>query len=165
MVTIRPAQARDAGATIDVVRRSIIELCTADHRGDVATLTKWLENKTPQHFLTWLSNENNFCAIAAENDEVLGVGLVNRSGEILLFYLAPHAQRRGIGRALHAALEDRARNWNLQKLQLNSTFEARHFYEALGYAPAGIEKPHFGVLRCYPYEKMLKPDFTGRGRE
>src|SRR5690348_11110790 len=130
MVTVRAAKTRDADAAVDVVRRSITELCTADHRGDVDTLTKWLENKTPRHFLTWLANENNFCAIAVEDDEVLGVGLINRSGEISLFYLAPNAQRRGIGRALHSALEERARSWSLEKLQLNSTFAARHFHEA-----------------------------------
>ena len=161
MINVRAAKTGDADAAVDVVRRSITELCTVDHGGDVDTLTKWLENKTPRHFLTWLANENNFCAIAVEDHEVLGVGLINRSGEISLFYLAPNAQRRGIGRALHSALEERARNWSLEKLQLNSTFAARHFYEALGYVPGGAAKPHFGVLRCYPYEKMLKPADQG----
>jgi GNAT superfamily N-acetyltransferase len=165
MVTVRAAQARDAEAAVDVVRRSIIELCTADHSGDVDTLTKWLANKTPQHFLTWLANENNFCVIAVEHGEVLGVALVNRSGEISLFYLAPHVQRRGIGRVLHATLEEKARNWNLEKLHLNSTFVARHFYEALGYVPAGTAKSHFGVLHCYPYEKMLIPNSSSSGRD
>jgi GNAT superfamily N-acetyltransferase len=165
MVTVRAAEARDAEGAIDVVRRSITQLCTADHSGDVDTLAKWLSNKTPQHFLAWLANENNFCAIAEENGEVVGVGLVNRSGEISLFYLAPHVQRRGIGRALHVPLEEKARDWSLKQLHLNSTFVARHFYQALGYVPVGSAKPHFGVLRCYPYEKVLKPDFSSSGRD
>jgi len=57
MFTVRPAESRDADAAVDVVRRSITELCTDDHRGDAETLAGWLANKTAQHFVTWLANE------------------------------------------------------------------------------------------------------------
>ena len=42
---------------------------------------------------------------------------------------------------------------------------ARDFYEALGYVPGGSAKPHFGVLQCYPYRKILQPDCGSSGRE
>jgi len=157
MFTVRPAESRDAGAAVDVVRRSITELCTADHRGDPETLARWLANKTVQHFLTWLENEDNHCVVAETGSRLVGVGLLRRDGEVLLFFLSPDVQRRGIGTAIHAALEGKARAWGLSKLTLDGTFAARPFYERLGYRSTGAARPRFGVLQSYPYEKTLQP--------
>jgi GNAT superfamily N-acetyltransferase len=154
-VTVRQAEQRDAEAAVTVVRRSIAELCVADHQGDEETLAKWLGNKRPEIFLSWLSNPDHFCVIAESGRELLGVGLLRRSGEILLFYLLPGSQRQGIGRAIHVALEERAREWGLPLLQLESTAVARKFYEAMGYRPAGGPMHKYGVLQCFPYQKPL----------
>lgn len=156
MFAVRPAENRDAEAAVDVVRRSITQLCTTDHRGDADTLAKWLSNKTVHHFLSWLANEDNYCVIAEASGRLLGVALLHRSGEINLFYLAPSAQRRGIGRALHSALEEKAKTWGLLKLMLDSTRLACPFYETLGYRPMGAARPRFGMLHSYPYEKVLE---------
>lgn len=158
MVTVRAATPKDADIAVQVVRRSIAELCTADHHNDAATLTKWLANKTPENFHSWIANPDNFCVVAEADSKLSGVGLVHRSGEIKLFYLAPGSQRRGMGKAIHAALEAQARAWGLRKLHLDSTFLARSFYEALSYQASGEAKLRFGVLRCYPYEKRLESD-------
>lgn len=156
MLAVRPAYYEDATAAVQVVRRSIEELCADDHRNDADTLARWLANKTLEHFQSWITNPDNFCVIAEDVGCLQGVGLLHRSGEIRLFYLAPGVQRRGIGKAIHAALENQARNWKLPKLHLDSTFLARPFYEALSYVAAGEPKPRFGVLQCYPYEKPLR---------
>ncbi|GAA0710290.1 GNAT family N-acetyltransferase [Dokdonella soli] len=155
MIGVRCAEQRDAHAAIDVVRRSIGHLCVADHHNDHETLTTWLANKTPHDFVRWLSNADNFCVVAESNDGLLGVGVLQRRGEILLFYLAPGAQRRGIGKKIHATLEAKAVQWGLASLHLDSTVLACHFYEALGYKPMGPPVPRFGVLRCFPYVKQL----------
>jgi len=55
----------------------------------------------------------------------------------MLCYVSPDAQRRGVGRALYAALEAKARAWGLARLHLRSTVGARRFYENLGYAQSG----------------------------
>jgi GNAT superfamily N-acetyltransferase len=157
MFTVRPAESRDADAAVDIVRRSITELCTADHHGDAETLASWLANKTVPHFVTWLANEDNHCVVAETGSRLLGVGLLRRDGEILLFFLSPDAQRRGIGTAIHAALEEKATAWGLSKLTLDSTFGARAFYERLGYRSTGAARPRFGVLQSYPHEKTLQP--------
>jgi len=156
MVTVRPAERSDADAAIAVVRRSITELCTADHRDDPETLASWLANKTVPHFATWLANEDNHCVIAETGGRLSGVGLLRRDGEILLFFLSPDAQRQGIGTAIHAALEEKGRAWGLSKLTLDSTCGARPFYEWLGYRSTGAARPRFGVLHSYPYEKTLQ---------
>jgi len=158
MVSVRKAEPEDAEAAAEVLRRSITELCALDHRGDAGTLAKWLANKTPRDFLSWLANEDDFCVVAEANDQIMGVGLLHRSGEVRLCYLAPGAQGRGSGKAIHAALEEKARAWGLKRLHLESTVSARPFYERVGYRSAGAAKPGFGISHCHPYEKMLRPN-------
>jgi GNAT superfamily N-acetyltransferase len=158
MFSVRRAEARDAEAAVEVVRRSITELCTADHRGDADTIAKWLSNKTVQNFVSWFANDDNFCVIAEASSRLCGVGLLHRGGEIKLFYLAPNAQRQGMGNAIHLALEEKANAWGLRELRLESTVLARPFYERLGYRSVSVGKHRFGVLHSYPYEKTLQPD-------
>jgi GNAT superfamily N-acetyltransferase len=157
MISVRRAEERDAAAAIDVVRRSISQLCVADHHDDESTLTTWLANKTPLNFLSWIANADNFCVVAESDNHLAGVGVLHRTGEILLFYLDPGAQRQGIGRIIHAALEAKANEWKLASLHLDSTSLARPFYEALGYQAIGAAVPRFGVLQCFPYSKRLTP--------
>ena len=76
MPTARIAESRDADAAVRVLRRSITELCVADHHDDPTTLQKWLENKTVENFHSWLAAENNFCVVTESNAETNGVGLV-----------------------------------------------------------------------------------------
>ena len=155
MLAVRQAESKDAEAAVEVVRRSITESCAADHRGDADTLARWLSNKTVQNFVSWFAIDDNFCVIAEANGRLSGVGLLHRSGEIRLFYLAPGAQRQGMGKAIHLALEEKAQAWGLRKLELESTVLACSFYEKLGYRSTGAAKPRFGVLLSYPYEKTL----------
>jgi GNAT superfamily N-acetyltransferase len=155
MIVVRPAEERDAAAAIDVVRRSISQLCVADHHNDEKTLTSWLANKTPENFLGWLANSDNFCVVAEAESRLHGVGVLHRRGEILLFYVAPGVQRQGIGKGIHAALEEKANHWGLASLHLDSTALACHFYESLGYRAVGSAVPRFGVLRCFAYTKQL----------
>lgn len=157
-IIVRPAEQRDAAVAIDVTRRSIQQLCTADHQDDRETIAAWLANKTPGDFVTWLANPDNFCVVAELDDHLSGVGLLHRSGEIRLFFLAPSTQRKGVGKAIHAELESVARRWGLDSLHLDSTAMARPFYEVLGYRSTGAAIPRFGVLRCFPYEKWLRPE-------
>jgi GNAT superfamily N-acetyltransferase len=157
MTVVRRAGESDAVEAIEVVRRSISQLCVADHRNDEATLAAWLANKTPRDFLAWLANTDNFCIVAQSDSRLSGVGVLNRKGEILLFYLEPGAQRQGIGKKIHAALENQARQWGLASLHLESTALARPFYEALGYRPTGPAAARFGVMQTFPYAKQLKP--------
>jgi GNAT superfamily N-acetyltransferase len=157
-INVRPAEQRDAAAAIDVARRSIQQLCTTDHQEDRETIAAWLANKTPDNFIAWLANPDNFCVVAELDDRLSGVGLLHRSGEIRLFFLAPGTQRKGIGKTIYAELETAAKRWGLDSLRLDSTAMARPFYEALGYRSTGAAVSRFGVLQCFPYEKPLLPE-------
>ena len=63
---IRDAVAEDAEAACQVLRRSIAELCLADHRNDPAILERWLGNKTPEIFVSWIEQSDNSLLVAVE---------------------------------------------------------------------------------------------------
>jgi hypothetical protein len=92
-ITVRPAAEADAGAACDVLRRSIRELCVADHGHDEHVLSAWLANKTPENVRAWIRSASS-SVVAVEGSEVRGFGLVQNDGEIQMCYLVPEAQYR-----------------------------------------------------------------------
>jgi len=154
-ITTRLATVADAQQALDVVRRSISDLCNADHRQDGPTLERWLRNKTPEHFKNWCSDPDSRLVVAELDSAIVGVSTLHHSGKIHLCYVRPDCVRLGVGRALLHALEAHARAWGITTLTLESTLTARSFYECYGFTPAGGAVLHFGVLRGYPYTKTL----------
>ena len=51
---IRVANKSDAKEAYWVLRRSIKELCSADHHDDARTMEKWLRNKITENVLKWM---------------------------------------------------------------------------------------------------------------
>ena len=47
-IEIRAASLEDADTVSAVLRRSITELCVADHENDEAVLADWLADKSPE---------------------------------------------------------------------------------------------------------------------
>jgi hypothetical protein len=85
---IRDATADDADSACLVMRRSIAELCVADHGHDKAILARWLGNKTPEIFLSWIAEPGNSVLVAAEHGDILAVGAVTDAGDITLNYVS-----------------------------------------------------------------------------
>lgn len=142
-IMVRVAVETDAVATCDVLRRSIRELCVADHGRDEQVLSAWLANKTPEN--------------------VRGFGLVQSDGEIQLCYLAPEAQYRGAGKLMLRALEEQAARWGLRGVFLTSSVTAKRFYERNGYVQSGEPKSVYGLRSVYPMSKSIV--LTPRRRE
>jgi GNAT superfamily N-acetyltransferase len=125
---IRDAAPDDASAACEVMRRSITELCAADHRNDPAILGRWLSNKTPEIFRSWIRPGNSvLVAVDIETDNILGVGCVTDDGEITLNYVSPDARLRGVSAALLVDLEKRAIERGNAACRLESTETARRF--------------------------------------
>lgn len=154
-VLVRRAVDSDAQPACDLVRRSIAELCAADHRGDPLTIEAWLANKRVEEFLRLISLTEKYCAVAVRGGVVQGYGHLDRSGEIGLLYVAPEARFRGVSHAILQALEAEADRAGTAILYLDSSLTARRFYEARGYRVSGAPKPGFGVTWRYPMEKRL----------
>ena len=51
---IREARLEDADHACNVLRRSISQLCVADHGSDPAIINAWLANKTPETVARWI---------------------------------------------------------------------------------------------------------------
>jgi GNAT superfamily N-acetyltransferase len=153
-MNIRNAASEDAPAACETMRRSIAELCVADHRNDPAILGRWLSNKTPETFKSWIRPGNSLL-VAAENDNMLAVGNVTDTGEITLNYVSPDARFRGVSTALLGALEQRAMERGNKRCTLTSTETARRFYLARGYSEDGPADGKFGTASGYRMSKHL----------
>jgi GNAT superfamily N-acetyltransferase len=132
---IRKATHADAQEGIQVLLRSIIELCTADHDGDEEAIAAWIANKTPQMWMSWTDQEATELFVAVDAGSIVGVGMLGRTGEIMLNYVSPDARWRGVSKALLAHMENEARTKHVLRCTLESTKTARAFYEAAGYGP------------------------------
>lgn len=152
---IRDAVLSDAPAACEVLRRSITELCVADHRNDPAILERWLANKTPEIVASWIAQPASSMLVAIEGGIIRAVGAVTDMGEITLNYVSPDARFRGISRALLGALEIRAAKRGNTRCTLISTETARRFYRAAGYVEDGPPQGKFGTAGSYPMSKPL----------
>jgi len=152
---IRDARLEDASAICEVLRRSITELCRADHRNDPTILARWLSNKTPETIASWIARPDNSLLLAVEDGRVLAAGSVTDAGEITLNYVSPDARFRGVSKALLRALETRAADRGNTQCTLTSTDTARRFYHANGYTEIGAPIGKFGTTSGYPMSKSL----------
>jgi GNAT superfamily N-acetyltransferase len=157
VVKIRDATPDDAEAACEVLRRSISELCAADHGSDPAILSAWLANKRPEIVAAWARQPGNSLLVAVEGDAILAVGSVTDAGEITLNYVAPEARFRGVSRTLLAALEVRAAERGNARCMLTSTETAHRFYRSAGYVDDGAPTGNFGTASGYPMYRDLAP--------
>jgi GNAT superfamily N-acetyltransferase len=128
---VRLATPEDAVAACDVLRRSITELCEADHKNDPAFLAHWLANKTPENVRAWI--EGSYLYVAEEAGEIVGVAGLSNTGYITLNYVAPNARFKGVTKALLNAVEQRAMELGCSTCTLQSTKTAEQFYRGAGY--------------------------------
>lgn len=155
---IRDATPDDAVAACDVLRRSICELCIADHGNDPAILAAWLRNKTPEIVAGWATHPANSLLVAVEGEAILAVGSVTDTGEITANYVSPDARFRGVSRALLKALEARAVERGNAGCTLTSTETAHRFYRSFGYVDSGPPAGKFGMRSSYPMSRRVVAD-------
>jgi N-acetylglutamate synthase-like GNAT family acetyltransferase len=136
---IRQAKIEDAAAACAIVRRSIVELCHADHGGDEVLVGKWLSNKTVENVTRWIMQSH--VVVAEEAGTVLGVAAMNDSGKITLNYVSPDARFRGVSTALVQRLEAQATALGLRECVLETTQTALRFYQSLGYVKSEESYP------------------------
>jgi GNAT superfamily N-acetyltransferase len=156
---IRTAKPSDAVSACIVLRRTISECCTEDHRNDAAILSAWLSNKTPETVQSWIQCTSNHSLVAFNGDELVGIAIMTRQGKIVLCYVAPEARFTGVGKALLQALETRAREWGIGVLQVASTVTAKSFYSRNGYIDGGITRSAYGA-EAISFSKRLSGSYA-----
>jgi GNAT superfamily N-acetyltransferase len=152
---VHPARIEDAVEACKILRRSISELCQADHQDDPRNLEAWLSNKTADNVRSWIANPNTYVVIATEDTTIIGVGAVTCSGEIILNYVSPTARFRGVSKTILRWLEARALELGNASCAVTSTETARRFYLSAGYVQQGSPTVNFGRITGYPMVKQL----------
>ena len=155
---IRPSTYEDAWEAAALLRRSIAELCAADHEGDPARLDPWLANKTPESFARWIDAPENAMVCAVVDGRLAGVAALRRPDEVMLVYVHPEMQRQGVARAMLTELERLARLEGARRMGLTSTRTAHGFYAAQGYLDEG-PATSFGMA-AFRMGKALAPEET-----
>ena len=153
--TFRPATLNEAEEACAVTRRSIIELCSADHGDAAAILDRWLANKTPDQMRHWVEANPDGILVGIGSAGIGGVGMVMPDGKIALNYVAPWARFSGVSKGLMGAMESCAVGWGLASCYLTSTVTAYGFYRAYGYRDAGEPVPSFGGKSAFPMRRAI----------
>ncbi len=135
---VRPPRIGEAVRISRVIRRSIVELCDADHGGDTHRIADWLANKSPQQVSRWILDRQQIWCIAGRS-EIEGAGAIGRDGRLRLLYVDPAARFSGVSRALLDQLEMEAFQAGATRITLETTATARRFYLAAGYVPVQAE--------------------------
>jgi GNAT superfamily N-acetyltransferase len=160
---VRPAQLADADHAIDIVRRSIQECCDLDHKGDRATLSMWLGNKTADNMRQWIAAHT--VVVAIEGERIAGVAAVRSDGVVLLNYVAPDARFKGAGKSLMHDIEVWGSTRGLKWLTLESTATALGFYLTNGWTMTGPPQPGFGMTTRTPMHKAVTVADIGNSRQ
>ncbi|RXT28602.1 hypothetical protein B5P46_07420 [Rhizobium leguminosarum] len=135
-ISIRVGKKTDAEAAIAVLRQSITQLCSADHQDDDAEIASWLSNKTAASWAAWINREDATVLVAELEGNIVGVGMADARGEILLNYAHPDTRFKGISTAILLALEAEVRARGMEMCVVESTRTAKKFYETRGYQAA-----------------------------
>jgi GNAT superfamily N-acetyltransferase len=135
-IIVRKGCDADGAEAINVVRRSIAELCIADHEGEAREVADWLSNKTEATWEGWLMRGDATVLVAVKTNEIVGVGMIDHDGEVLLNYVLPDARFSGVSKALLESLENVAVEVGSRECVLESTKTAKKFYESCGYKSA-----------------------------
>lgn len=144
---IRPAHHEDADEASEVLRRSIAELCTADHKDDADEIAAWLDNKTPASWRSWTAQADTSLYVAIDHGRVAGVGMCNHRGEIMLNYVSPDHRFRGVSKAMLDRMESDLFAAGVTRCFLESTRTAHGFYLACGYLPVAGDGDTGGLLQ------------------
>jgi N-acetylglutamate synthase-like GNAT family acetyltransferase len=134
-IVVRKGNLIDGPGAINVLPRSVSELCVADHEGDELEVADWLSNKTKQAWVDWLNRKDATVLIAEKPNEIVGVGLIDHRGRVLQNYVRPDARFSGVSEAVLESLESAARQMGHRRCFLEGTKTAKQFYEHCGYNP------------------------------
>jgi GNAT superfamily N-acetyltransferase len=153
-IIVRRAAPDDAAEMSRVLVASISKLCAADHGNKHEAIAAWTANKTVSGITAMLANPDLLMFVAGRGNRVEAVGAINRSGMVILNYVAPEARFCGLSKALLARLEAELLALGFSEAQLEATATARPFYERAGWVADGPQAEGRAV-NGYPMRKRL----------
>ncbi len=140
---------------VALLKRSIIELCGPDYGNDKTILSERVKNKTEENVIKWIENKKTYSVTAVAGNSIVGFGLSNVDGEILLLYVLPEYNRKGIGRTIYQYIEKLLLQNNVTKIVAYSTITAKPFYTAMGFSQFGVSVKVGKFEGEFPLEKNI----------
>jgi len=129
-IEIRFVQAGDGERLLEIFMSSIHALAASDY--SAAEIAAWTSRMDGRRLETRLMGTTGL--VASASGQVVGFGALDAvHGELDFLYVHPSFSRRGIGRRLAAAIEERAALAGLKRLELTASLNAVAVYERFGY--------------------------------
>ena len=127
-IIIRPAQRSDAARLHELHTVSVRTLCKNHYSEEV--IDGWLLNRSPAGYHSPIDS----CAlfIAELEDQIAGFGEATK-GAVVAVYVDPKYIHQGIGTRILAHAIEKARDGHSGPVRLESTLNARIFYEKAGF--------------------------------
>jgi len=160
-IVIREMRPEDARAFLEIHHAAVRGVAANDYPPEVIDAWAPAQLTDKAVALVRANPEGELSLIAEIDGRIVGVAaLVITNAELRACYVAPEANRSGVGSALVRKLEQVARDQGLALLELDSSVTAAPFYEALGY-----ETPELGEhvlaneqrIACVKMRKALPP--------
>lgn len=154
-IETRNSTIEEAKSIATLLKRSILEICGPDYGNDRSILGNWIENKTERNVKAWIDNENTIAVTAYLDLEIVGFGLSNSEGEILLLYVLPENKGNGVGSSIYLDLENQLVSRNIKKITAYSTITAKPFYQNKGFTQIGTPIKVGGIDGEFLLEKDI----------
>lgn len=137
--TVRIATEADVESIRTAHRRSILEIAAKDYPPEI--VAEWGSDNSPEAILQHkeaIRSGEEVVWVAEIEGKVEGFSaLIPANNEVRAVYVTKRGSKRGLGKALLAALEARAKELGLNTLTLQSSITAKGFYESNGYLNLG----------------------------
>ena len=130
-IAIRPYQASDLPAMLDVRHSAITRICSRDYTH--AQTTAWVNNSNDVA-TQGVRFEKSQAWVACTDNSLVGYTNLGEKGYIDCLYVHADYQRRGVATALIAALEKAAARDRLSRLHSEVSITARPSFERQGFA-------------------------------
>lgn len=155
-IAIRPYEAHDAPATLEVFTQSVLRTAARDY--SPAQLDAWAQpgQRDPAEWNAKMLARNTFVAVEGSSGMVVGFSDVDGHGYIDMMFVDPGATRRGIGTLLLIHAEELARAAGATELLADVSITARPFFEAHGFAVENVNHPVVGGVEFTNY-RMSRP--------
>ena len=132
MMNIRPYRSEDAGRLEDIFQRAVREIGRHFYTGE--QVSAWSGPRVTAERLHALYTDGRTTFIAEDADgRAVAFSDLEASGHVDMLYCDPDFARKGIARALLAALEQKARASGIARLHTEASEAARAVFERAGY--------------------------------
>jgi putative acetyltransferase len=167
MVQIRPYRPEDAATVVTLFRDTIRRVNIRDYSPE--QVLAWAPNEIAQSWIDKLARR--FTLVAVRDGQMVGFGDLEADDRLGHLYTHADYQRRGVGRALLAALEAEAMRRGCDVIRTEASITAKPFFERQGYRVLreqvvvcrGLEFVNYRMEK--PLGRHVLPDeTTQRGR-